>query len=132
VKRRLLALVVASLLVACGFVLWSHDPLTSGERPFLGTWLSRGANRHTMTFTADHQVFFPAGAIQPTQFTGEWRVRNGKVYFDYEPSRLRRALRPLLAWFGVAMGPVLESDTTNFDLDGSNPDALFVRASRAD
>jgi len=135
VKRRRLILLVALLFLTCGFTVWWLGHLTDEERPFVGTWWWPAKTRFAFTFTADHQVHFPAGAFDgafgPTEVTGGWWAEDGKVYFDFEPSGFRRALRPLLTRLGVKLGAVWERDRLDFDVDGINARPLFVRAGPA-
>jgi hypothetical protein len=128
-RRRRLVTVAAVAALAAGLAWWLWpDRLSTVEQPFVGVWRLRGANQDlTFTLAADHRMHMPAGAIGPTETTGGWWVRNGKAYFDYEPSPLRRAFRPLCTRLGMPLGPVLDSDPAAFDLDGRTEQAVFAR-----
>ncbi|HEY1376815.1 MAG TPA: hypothetical protein VGF55_08470 [Gemmataceae bacterium] len=109
--RRRLVLVVAAAAVVAGAGWWlSLDRLSAEERPLVGTWAYEDWDKpgvmRTAVFGPDRVCVCPTDAA-PRGDRCSWSVRGGAVVFDYEPSRLRRLLRPVAPLLGLAVKPAL-------------------------
>jgi hypothetical protein len=110
--RRRLVLVAALAVVALG-AAWclSVDRLTAEERRLVGMWRQPDCPVSpevvVLFFDSDRQ-FYVAELRLPRRsgsLPAVWSVGDGGVVIDPEPSRLRRALRPILTRLGVAVKP---------------------------
>ena len=129
-KRRRLTLIAVTVILLVGglsaALLWP-DRVTAEERPFVGVWTFRqGGLLCTITLTADHQCII-RDPNNDTLGAGRWWVRDGQFFEDYEPSSVRRVLRPLARTLGLTVRPAGSAESTVFDLDGSNKKAHFFR-----
>jgi hypothetical protein len=110
--RRRLVLVAALLALALGVGWWALAPgLSAVERQMVGTWTyedweRKGAVR-TAAFLPDGRCWCPTDpAPRPSPAAPfRWSVRGDVVVFDFEPSRLRRALRPVAPLLGLSVRP---------------------------
>ncbi len=104
-------LVVAGAAVVLGAAWWlSYDRLSAEEQLLVGRWTyedwqEKGLTR-TAEFRPDRWCACPTDPA-PRGAPCWWSVRDGAVVFDFEPSRLRRALRPLASLLGLSVRPVL-------------------------
>jgi hypothetical protein len=109
--RRRLILAVCVAAVIFGVAWWlSLDRLSAEEQPLVGTWayedwLAPGVTR-VAEFRSDRGCLCPTDA-SPRGSPCRWSVRGGAIVFDYEPSGLRRALRPVAPLLGLAARPEL-------------------------
>ncbi|HEY1375407.1 MAG TPA: hypothetical protein VGF55_01355 [Gemmataceae bacterium] len=113
-RRRRLAVVVGLLaLVVAGAAWWLFSPaLSANERALVGTWLLKSSTSGAaprMDFRAERTgtswVGPPQGAVIPLDFA-RWSLWGDRLTLDYEPSAVRRALRPVAGGIGVATRPV--------------------------
>jgi hypothetical protein len=117
-KRRWLIAVSAVLaLITAGAAWWVFSPAHSAnERALVGTWLLKSSTcgaAPRMEFRADRTgtswVFLGgppgAGTVLPWDFA-RWSLSGDWLTLDYEPSAVRRALRPVAGRIGVAARPV--------------------------
>ncbi len=96
-RRLVLAVVVLALVVAVAAWWSSADGLTAEERRLVGTWVAG----HHPAFGAEVYDLRPdrrwrhryAGA-DGGRDGPRWSVRGGRLVLDFEPSPVRRALRP--------------------------------------
>jgi hypothetical protein len=109
-KRRRLIVAIAVLTFAIAGVSWlTLDPLSAEERRLVGTWqlTGGGPGAETLIFTPDRRVttiFYRStadGQSEEWLRTEEsWAVRDGWYGSDGEPSRLKRAFRPVARFVG--------------------------------
>jgi hypothetical protein len=97
VTRRRLApgATLAAVAAACAWIWFEPDPITDAERPLLGTWRVTSGDHGAglaLTFAADHR-YRGRTANPPRETDGVWWVRDGRLFVDNEPGRLRRIIR---------------------------------------
>jgi hypothetical protein len=103
-RRRLVigVLVLAALSVEV-FLSLNLSGLTAEERRLVGVWRTPMSTETPETvvtvFTADGRAYSAElRDLKPTsESVGWWWIRDGRIIMEYEPSAVRRALRPALA-----------------------------------
>jgi hypothetical protein len=110
-RRRLV--LVALAVVALGAAWWLlSDGLSAEERRLVGTWRRRELPSgrllpELIAFDRDRRFHF--GEVgqpkDPDQLPSWWSIRVGMLVLDNEPSRFRRAVRPLAPYFGLDVEP---------------------------
>src|SRR4051812_15821753 len=104
-RRRLIAVVIGAALVAAGAWWMSLCPLSAEEERLVGVWqVERGLSVDGSELLPDRrwrQRFAPLNVTTG----GVWSARNGLLVLDYEPNRLRRALRPVAPLIGLRVAP---------------------------
>jgi hypothetical protein len=129
-RRVALALLLAALVFGC--IIFRPDRLTDEERRYLGTWKNLDAGVGEIEFFEDRRyvVEMPTARNFSPQI-GYWRVIDGELVLDREPSAFRRTFRPLLVRLGVRVelcGPVKKGV---YDVDG-NDDKAPIRRVKVD
>jgi hypothetical protein len=133
--RRRLILAACVAVVALGAAWWLYgDGLTAEERRLVGTWRNLDSRTGewvgTMTFLPDHtHVYVPrSGQPRPGSRSHLWHIRDGAIVFDYEPSAIRRLLRPLAPRLGLSVGPAIGAPLTMENGGLTIDRRLFIRA----
>jgi hypothetical protein len=127
-RRMLLAAALLIAVLSTAFWFWPAE-LTAEEEPYVGVWRWKKPRFGTLTFLRDHRCVRQVPMRFPNVSSGRWWVRDGRIFLDFEPNPIWRALRPLLTRLNVPIAPVGSTTTADFDLVG-DPDtiAIFVRA----
>jgi hypothetical protein len=108
--RRRLVVVIAVAALAVGAAWWVFsDRLSAEERWLVGMWRQPDcpvSPEIVVSFFDSDRQFYVAALREPRRSGSPpacWSIRDGTVVIDPEPSRLRRALRPILPRLGVAV-----------------------------
>ena len=124
-SRRLIGAVAALVVVSAAAVwLWT-DRLTADEVRFVGMWrLGPPVNGLVVTLKLDRRHRCTHEFMHTE--SGRWWVRDGRIFMDFEPSPVRRSLRPLFERVGIAVRPVGSLSVADFDFGEDATDRAAV------